>query len=206
MPELIELNSSGMGDESWSYLGSESNPYVNDGVVWAAFLDVCALISEDLYEAADMTPDKVFECDEVVRRLELDTYRARYFYRSRLNDQTNFHQQITVKTLLNFTSPQQSIQNGQSGTHQNTLSAGSIEGIDSHLVLEYEIPRGVEAVAEMVVSFEHSRSTAIRMNHQSIINPEHYPFDKIKPRFYESFTWISSNKNNDDWIEETYRE
>lgn len=67
------------------FIGSESNPLNlhKFGVPMQAFLTTCMLLSPHHYKVNNLTKDVVKECDEVVKKLALDSNRPTYFYRSR---------------------------------------------------------------------------------------------------------------------------
>ena len=64
-----------------------------------AFFKVCCILSEEHKEVVSLTPLQIYECDKVVRVLNLDKFRARYFARSRANDQTYQYYDLLVTEL-----------------------------------------------------------------------------------------------------------
>jgi len=70
-------------------IGGKHNPfnlYDTLGVDVSAFKRVCLLISVEHQQVESLTPRQVYECDQVIEKLNLDKYRSRYYARSRHED------------------------------------------------------------------------------------------------------------------------
>lgn len=74
-----------LDDLEMRHLGSEHDPLdlKHLGIDNKALLTVAQLLSKDHKKVPLLTPEEVEKCDEVVRKLALDKYRATYFHRSR---------------------------------------------------------------------------------------------------------------------------
>jgi hypothetical protein len=71
-------------------MGKENNPIdiTKLELDAVAIKTVCLLINEDPNLVGPLSCDILFKCDKVVEILGLDKHRARYFSRSRSNDQS----------------------------------------------------------------------------------------------------------------------
>lgn len=75
-------------DLGLNYIGSDNDPFDISPlkIDVKSILSVHKLLTDDHYLVTTLTPQEVAKCDEVVKALALDKYRAVYFYRSRQND------------------------------------------------------------------------------------------------------------------------
>ena len=77
-------------EELGNHLGSEANPFDAEplNIDIHSLLTVEKLLTKDHTMITLLDQEEVSKCDDVVKKLCLDKYRATYFHRSRENDQT----------------------------------------------------------------------------------------------------------------------
>ena len=174
-------------------IGGSRNPFdlCDLGIDEQAFKNVCLLISDDHEQVDSLTAKQVYECDKVVKVLNLDKHRARYFARSRLNDQTHQCYDIEVTEL-----PQTSLDVCNESRKEDFKTSVVIaddrrqfHGMTCR-VFDYQLPDDVLAVKSFEVYYEFYGASV----NMTVCSPTH-----------QSFTGISMHDDN-KWYDETYVE
>lgn len=132
------------------HLGSQINPFNVEhlDIDIRSLNTVSKLLGSDHESVTLLTPDEVYVCDDVVKKLCLDKFRSTYFHRSRQNDQTHGTYKIKVVQETKLSLSEENVSRKDWFKNRIVIVKERWKGA-THCAFEYVLPKEVLAVKRM---------------------------------------------------------